>query len=56
MHITPTTLRPDIVWWSDVEKQLWLFELTVSYETAVADAALWNAKCDKNRLFRIPCV
>ena len=38
-HITPTTLRPDIVWWSDVEKQLWLFELTVSYETAVADAA-----------------
>ena len=38
-HITPTTLRPDIVWWSDVEKQLWLFELTISYETVVADAA-----------------
>ena len=37
-HITPTCLRPDIVWWSDQHKELWLFELTVSYESLVADA------------------
>ena len=24
-HITPTCLRPDIVWWSDQHKELWLF-------------------------------
>ena len=39
-HITPTDLRPDIVWWCDSQKELWLFELTISYETAVADARL----------------
>ena len=37
-HITPTCLRPDIVWWSDQRKELWLFELTVSFESLVADA------------------
>ena len=37
-HITPTSLRPDIVWWSDQKRELWLFELTVSYESLVADA------------------
>ena len=37
-HITPTNLRPDIVWWSDERRELWLFELTVSYESLVAGA------------------
>ena len=37
-HITPTNLRPDIVWWSEQLSELWLFELIVSYETVVADA------------------
>ena len=37
-HIIPTDLRPDIVWWSDQQKELWLFELTISYESLVADA------------------
>ena len=37
-HITPTNLRPDIVWWSDQRRELWLLELTVSYESGVADA------------------
>ena len=37
-HITPTNLRPDIVWWSDQRRELCLLELTVSYETGVADA------------------
>ena len=39
-HITPTSLRPDIVWWSDQQRELWLFELTVSYESLVADAGV----------------
>ena len=33
-----TNFRPDIVWWSDEKRELWLFELTVSYETKVEDA------------------
>ena len=37
-HITPTDLRPDIVWWCDSQRELWLFELTISYESVVADA------------------
>ena len=37
-HISPTNLRPDIVWWSNERRELWLFELTISYETRVADA------------------
>ena len=37
-NITPTNLRPDVVWWSDQKKELWLLELTVSFETRVADA------------------
>ena len=31
-HITPTNLRPDMVWWSDEKKQIRLLELTISYE------------------------
>ena len=30
LHITPTTLRPDILWWDDGQKQLVIIELTVS--------------------------
>ena len=37
-HITPTNLRPDLVWWSDQQKELWLFELTISFETHMAEA------------------
>ena len=37
-HITPTNLRPDIVWWNDQQRVLWLLELTISYEPQVADA------------------
>ena len=37
-HITPNNLRPDIMWWSDCQRELWLFELTISYESHVADA------------------
>ena len=36
-HIIPTNLPPDIVWWSDKKRELWLFEITVSYEPLVAD-------------------
>ena len=37
-HITPTNLWPDIVWWSNEKKELWLFELTISFESLVEDA------------------
>ena len=37
-HITPTNLRPDIVWWCDGRRELWLLELTISYEMKVANA------------------
>ena len=37
-HITPTSLRPDIVWWCENLRELWLLELTISYESVVADA------------------
>ena len=41
-HITPTTLRPDLVWWSDADHVLWLLELTVSFEAAMEEA--WQRK------------
>ena len=37
-HITPIGLRPDIVRWSDKQRQLWQFELTISFEPPVAYA------------------
>ena len=37
-QITATNLRPDIVWWSEHQSELWLLELTVSYESMVAGA------------------
>jgi len=37
-HITPTNLRPDIVWWLDTLKNLWFLELTVSFETNMDQA------------------
>ena len=33
-HIVPTDLRPDIVWWNDVDKTLVLVELTIAFETS----------------------
>ena len=44
-HITPTSLRPDIVWWREDLRELWLLELTISYESVVADAR--ERKCSK---------
>ena len=37
-HITPTDMRPDIVWWSDERRELGMLELTISYELLVADS------------------
>ena len=37
-HITPTNLRTDIVWWGERQRELWLFELTISYEKLMAEA------------------
>ena len=37
-HNTPTNMRPDMVWWSDQLRELWLFELTISYESNKADS------------------
>ena len=39
IHISPTDLKPDIVLWSDSEKQFILAELTVSFETCFEAAA-----------------
>ena len=38
LHIAPTDLRPDIVWWDDSHKQLWLAELTFCFETSFEEA------------------
>ena len=38
-HIVPTSLRPDIVWWDDMNKKLSLLELTICFETSFDDAA-----------------
>ena len=37
-HITSTNLRPDIVWWNEHQRELWLFELTISFESLMAEA------------------
>ena len=37
-HISPTNLRPDMVWWSDEVKEIRLLELTISYETVLEQA------------------
>ena len=34
-HITPTNLCPDIMWWCDSQRELWLLELTISYKSIV---------------------
>ena len=34
----PTDLHPDMVWWDDSQKQLWLAELTVCFETLFEEA------------------
>ena len=39
LHITPTTLRPDMVLWDDGQKQLVIIELTVCFETSFEAAA-----------------
>ena len=38
LHIAATDLRPDMVWWDDSQKQLWLAELTVCFETSFEEA------------------
>ena len=37
-HIVPTDLRPDIVWWNDVEKTVVLVELTIPFDTLMDSA------------------
>ena len=39
LHIVPTGLRPDIVWWSSSKKSLCLLELTVCFESNFEQAA-----------------
>ena len=34
-HITPTKMRPEIMWWTDRPRELWLFELTISYKSHI---------------------
>ena len=35
---SPHHNRPDIVQWSDLQREMWLFELTISYESLVVEA------------------
>ena len=37
-HIVPTDLRPDIVWWNEVDKTLVMVELTIAFETSFEGA------------------
>ena len=37
-HVVATTLRPDLVIWSDQKKALHLVELTICYETGFVEA------------------
>ena len=37
-HITFTDSRPDIVWWCEGSRTLWLLELTVNFEPQMEDA------------------
>jgi hypothetical protein len=39
VHIVSTSLRPDLVVWSDTSKKLCLVELTICYETGFEEAA-----------------
>ena len=39
IHIIPTDLRPDLVWWEDDARVLYIVELTVCYETNFEEAA-----------------
>ena len=34
VHIIPTDLRPDVVWWDDQGRRLVLVELTIPFETS----------------------
>ena len=38
-HISPTDLRPDIVWWDDNDKVVVMVELTIQFETSFEAAA-----------------
>ena len=40
LHIVPTDLRPDVVWWDDSSRSLFLAELTVCFESNFEEAAL----------------
>ena len=40
LHIVPSDLRPDIVWWDENSRSLCLAELTVCFESNFEDAAL----------------
>ena len=38
-HITPTSLRPDLVLWSDAQRKLHIVELTICFESGFNEAA-----------------
>ena len=40
LHIVPTDLRPDLVWWDDTQRSLCLAELTVCFESNFDEAAM----------------
>ena len=40
LHIVPTDLRPDLVWWDDKHRSLTMAELTVCFETNFEEAVL----------------
>ena len=44
-HIVPTDLHPDIVWWDDSRKTIYLLELTICFDTLFSEAA--NRKREK---------
>ena len=39
IHIVPTDLRPDLVWWEDDARILYVVQLIVCYETNFGEAA-----------------
>ena len=42
LHIVPTDLRPDLVWWDDKHRSLTMAELTVCFETNFEQEYDWH--------------
>ena len=43
LHIAPTDLRPDLVWWDDSVRSVCIAELTVCFESNFSEAAQQKA-------------